>query len=78
MPFNICVSILFFCHSDTQRKVCLHSTLVQMVMAVMGMGGISHCGLLATDNEGLPACCSCVFIVLRLFFSAKLNSCLSV
>lgn len=42
----ICVFLCHFCHSHTQRKVCLHSLLAEMVMAVMGMRGISHCGLL--------------------------------
>lgn len=34
----ICVFSCYFCHSLTQRKVCLHSLLVQMVMAIKGVG----------------------------------------
>lgn len=34
----ICVFSCCFCQSPTHRKVCLHSLLVQMVMAIKGVG----------------------------------------
>ena len=32
-----------------------------------GNGGISQCGLLATDNDGMPVGCNCIFITLKVF-----------
>lgn len=74
----ICVFLCYFCHSPTQRKVCLHGALVQMVTAIRGWGYLSLWTPLVADNEGLPAGCNCIFITLKASPLYQVNSCLTV
>lgn len=77
MSFNMCVFMPFLLFSHPEESLFTRSFSANG-NGHHGDGGISHCGLLATDNESLPAGCNCIFITLKLSPVFRVNSCLTV
>lgn len=77
MSFNMCVFMPFLPFSHPEESLFTRSFSANG-NGHRGDGSISHCGLLAMDNEGLPAGYNCIFITLKLAPVFQVNSCLTV